>query len=189
MLYASLPAILYLNATWAGYLLRPLLEFEASALYSQTFAAPDLGNSYPSAVGNTAPAISSAIESTSDMLIMAWAHATFTGDGSLISQYVRPLRSLSDGDADSFTVYYSDEMGQHTYFRESLDPQWLVCLPPYSSRCYVNSAPLASITADGLSSPNMTNLAIKGILAIRTMAEISRTLGMSSDYDSYSVCC
>lgn len=35
----------------------------------------------------------------------------------------------------------------------------------------------------------MTNLAIKGILAIRTMAEISKTLGATSDYNSYSVRC
>lgn len=67
------------------------MEYEESALYTQTFAAPDLGSSYPSVVGNTDPAVFNAIESTSDMLIMAWAHATFTGDGSLISQYVRPL--------------------------------------------------------------------------------------------------
>lgn len=33
----------------------------------------------------------------------------------------------------------------------------------------------------------MTNLAIKGILAIRTMAEISRALDMIDDYNSYSV--
>lgn len=45
-----------------------------------------------------------------------------------------------------------------------------------------------SITADGLSNDNMTNLAIKGILAIRTMAEISHTFDNTHDYNNYLVC-
>ena len=90
VLYAAFPAILYLNATWAGYLLRPLMEFEESALYAESFAAPDLGNAFPVVV-NENPSVFGAMENTGDMLIMAWAHATFTGDGSLISQFVRPL--------------------------------------------------------------------------------------------------
>jgi hypothetical protein len=35
---------------------------------------------------------------------------------------------------------------------------------------------------------NQTNLAIKGIIAIQAMADISQQLGVSSDADSYSVC-
>jgi len=43
VIYASFPAFLYLNATLAGRLLEPLLEFQSSALYSQVYAASDLG--------------------------------------------------------------------------------------------------------------------------------------------------
>ena len=46
---------------------------------------------------------------------------------------------------------------------------------------------LYSTTADGLSEVNMTNLAIKGIIAIRSMAEISRAVEESDDYNNYSV--
>ncbi|KIK65855.1 hypothetical protein GYMLUDRAFT_158607, partial [Collybiopsis luxurians FD-317 M1] len=40
-------------------------------------------------------------------------------------------------------------------------------------------------SADGLSNVNMTNLAIKGIIAIRAMAEISRTVSEFDDSNSY----
>jgi len=45
-LYASLPALLYLNASLAGLLLDPLLEFQSSSGYSKAYAAPDLGELY-----------------------------------------------------------------------------------------------------------------------------------------------
>ncbi|KAF8824150.1 hypothetical protein HHX47_DHR9000564 [Lentinula edodes] len=88
-MYASFPGILYLNASWAGYLLKPLMQLEQSGLYSLSFAAGDLGNSFPVATGNANPTVFSAMESSSDMISMMWAYATFSGDGTLISQYVR----------------------------------------------------------------------------------------------------
>ena len=90
-IYAAFPAILYLSPAWAKYLLKPLLQFESSSLYSENFAAGDLGSYFPAAVGNGSPLPFSALEYTSDMLIMAWAHARFSGDGSLLSSYVRLL--------------------------------------------------------------------------------------------------
>jgi hypothetical protein len=51
-LFASIPAFLYLNATWAKYLLDSSLQFQSSTAYGNSFAAPDLG-SYPSVKGNT----------------------------------------------------------------------------------------------------------------------------------------
>ncbi|KAJ4485249.1 hypothetical protein J3R30DRAFT_3282874 [Lentinula aciculospora] len=151
VLYASFPAILYLNASWAGYLLEPLMQFEQSGLYSQSFAAGDLGSAFPSAIGNINPTVFSAIESTSDMIAMMWAHATFSGDGSLISQYYPTLKTWTN------TLISENPL-----------------------------MPNGFVSADGLNNANMTNLAIKGILAIRTMAEISKTLGNSDDYNSYS---
>ncbi|KAE9404307.1 DUF1793-domain-containing protein [Gymnopus androsaceus JB14] len=152
VLYASMPAFLYFNASWLGYLLEPLMQFEDSGLYTQLFASQDLGTTFPIAAGDTDPSVFTAIESTSDMLSVAWAHATFTGDGSLISKYYTTLKNWTD------TLVSENPLAPNGLYT----------------------------TADGLSNPNMTNLAIKGILAIRTMAEISRALGMSNDYDSYS---
>lgn len=43
VLYASFPFFLYLNASYAGYLLSPLLEYQDSPQWSQPYAARDLG--------------------------------------------------------------------------------------------------------------------------------------------------
>lgn len=43
VLYASFPFFLYLNATWGGQLLTPLLEFQDSSQWTQPYAARDLG--------------------------------------------------------------------------------------------------------------------------------------------------
>ncbi|KIK65815.1 hypothetical protein GYMLUDRAFT_158671, partial [Collybiopsis luxurians FD-317 M1] len=170
VIFAALPAILYFNASWVGYLLEPLLRYESSGLYTEDFAAEDLGNDFPQAttISNDSPDPSKALESTSDMLIMVWAHATFSGDGSLLSSYVR-----------TFSVWR-----RKSFFH------WLMPIPLSTvgmmyivNREYV---PFFSIPADGLSYANMTNLAIKGIIAIRSMAEISQAVGESDDYNSYS---
>ena len=42
-------------------------------------------------------------------------------------------------------------------------------------------------TADNQGNANMTNLAIKGIIAIRAMAEISSVLGKHDDAQSFAV--
>ncbi|KIK65800.1 hypothetical protein GYMLUDRAFT_158570, partial [Collybiopsis luxurians FD-317 M1] len=153
VLYAALPAILYFNASWAGYLLEPLLRYQSSELYDEDFAAEDLGNAFPSAIGNNNPTISLAMESIGDMLIMAWAHATFSGDGSLLSLYVLNSRLA------------------FCHLKLSLTANIYAVYP--------------SRSADGLNNANMTNLAIKGIIAIRSMAEISQVVGNSDDYNSY----
>ncbi|KAF9075381.1 hypothetical protein BDP27DRAFT_1380628 [Rhodocollybia butyracea] len=151
VLYAALPAFIYFNASWIGYMLEPLLQYENSGLYAQSFATSDLGDTFPAAIGDPSPDLSTAIEGTSEMLVMVWAHVVFTGDVSLISRYYSTLKAWTE-----------------TLLTENL-------LIPNG---YVN--------ADGVSNANMTNLAISGILAVRTMAEISRTLGRSDDYMSYS---
>ncbi|KAK0233866.1 hypothetical protein IW262DRAFT_1505074 [Armillaria fumosa] len=87
ILYATFPAYLYFNTTWAGYLLEPLLRYQQSSQYIETYAAPDLGLLYPIIGGNNGPSISGALEDSGNMLIMGWAHAKFSGDHSMISRY------------------------------------------------------------------------------------------------------
>jgi hypothetical protein len=42
-MYAAMPAYLYLNADILGYLLRPLLEYQNSSQYPNSYAAQNLG--------------------------------------------------------------------------------------------------------------------------------------------------
>ncbi|TCD59771.1 hypothetical protein EIP91_011516 [Steccherinum ochraceum] len=85
-LYAAFPFFLYINASYAGWLLEPLLEFQSSPSYTQPFAASDLGSSYPQASGSN-QAHARGIEQSGNMLIMALSHALVSGDGSLINRY------------------------------------------------------------------------------------------------------
>jgi hypothetical protein len=81
-MYAALPALLYVNASIVPYLLGPLLDYQSSSAYTNTFAAPDLGmfrylsgflwmdlryviqgTTYPTALGNNTNTILGAIES------------------------------------------------------------------------------------------------------------------------------
>ncbi|KAK0481513.1 hypothetical protein IW261DRAFT_1681573 [Armillaria novae-zelandiae] len=150
ILYASFPAYLYFNTTWAGYLLEPLLRHQQSSQYTKNYAAPDLGSSYPSAVGNNSPSSSRAIEDSGSMLIMGWAHARFSGDGSMISRYYDLYKKWAD-------YLVSSTLSPNGY-----------------------------TDADGLANRNMTNLAIKGIIGIKAMSEISQALGRNQDAETYS---
>ncbi|KAF8867761.1 hypothetical protein BD779DRAFT_1482991 [Infundibulicybe gibba] len=89
VMFAAFSAYLYLNASWASFLLRSSLQQQASVLLASTYAMSDLGSSYPSALGNTPTASieALAIESSGDMIIMALTHVIVSGDGSLVSRY------------------------------------------------------------------------------------------------------
>lgn len=43
-------------------------------------------------------------------------------------------------------------------------------------------------SADGDNIANMTNLAVKGIIGVKAMAEISRAVGETEDAQRYDVC-
>ncbi|EKM77075.1 hypothetical protein AGABI1DRAFT_130801 [Agaricus bisporus var. burnettii JB137-S8] len=92
VIYAALPALLYFNSSLARDLLLPLFEFQSSPSYSNGYASPDLGTGYPTIGGNTSATEELAIEHCGNMLIMAYAHAAKSGDGSLISKYHPLLR-------------------------------------------------------------------------------------------------
>ena len=52
---------------------------------------------------------------------------------------------------------------------------------------FVVSSIILRDSADGLTNPNMTNLAIKGIIGVKAMAEISRAVGIDTDAQLYDV--
>ncbi|KAI0793187.1 hypothetical protein C8Q75DRAFT_749208 [Abortiporus biennis] len=147
-LYAAFPTFLYVNATYAGYLLDPLLEYQDSSFYDKPYAARDLGESYPLAPGNNAAHLQG-IEQSGNMLIMALAHARISGDGTLISRHYNRLKGWADY-LVSYTLTPSDQEN-----------------------------------ADLERQANLTNLAIKGIIGIKAMAEISQALHIVNDSTHY----
>ncbi|KXN87094.1 hypothetical protein AN958_09304 [Leucoagaricus sp. SymC.cos] len=141
VLYGALPALLYFNSSIAGHLIEPLLELQASAPY----AAPDLGTTYPSILGNDINNASFVLDSTGSMLVMAYAHAVKSGDGSLLSRYHSTLARWAD--------YLVNNV---------LDP------------------PFGATTLDHLSAFGMTNLALKGILGLYSMAKVNKAVGSTN---------
>ncbi|GJE94479.1 hypothetical protein PsYK624_106490 [Phanerochaete sordida] len=87
VMYAAFSAFLSVNATWGGWLLRPVLDFAASPMWRQAYAPRDIGDSYPNATGSPVTAHVQGVEQSGNMLIMTIAHARATGDGSLIRAY------------------------------------------------------------------------------------------------------
>lgn len=148
-IFAAFPFFLFINSTYAGQLLSPLLEFQDTSNTAQPFAARDIGQNYPKAVGNNVKH-QQGVEYSGNMLIMSLAHARASGDGTLISRHYRLLRSWADYLVDSS-----------------------ICPPDVT-------------TIDQEQQSNSTNLAIKGIIGIKAMAEISSALNQTADATYYS---
>ncbi|KAI0353838.1 DUF1793-domain-containing protein [Trametes cingulata] len=146
-IFAALPALVYLNASLLGPMLSPLLDAQDS-LTGLPYAAQDLGIAYPNATG-TRGAHTQGIEQSGNMLIMVYAHARFTGDGSLIYRHYNLLKRWAD---------------------------YLVSASLF---------PSSQSTADNESNANMTNLAIKGIIGVKAMAEMSQAMGEQADAQQY----
>ncbi|KAI9447112.1 hypothetical protein BJY52DRAFT_375069 [Lactarius psammicola] len=148
-LYSAFPAFMYIDPKLGGLLLEPLFRLQANPNYTSPYAASDLGTGYPNVtVGN--PNHNQGVEHSGNMLIMTYAHARASGDGSLISRYYSLLTSWADYLSNS-TLLIRDQS-----------------------------------SADGLSANNQTNLAIKGIIAIKAMSNMSSIVNQAADVDKYS---
>ncbi|EJD08023.1 DUF1793-domain-containing protein [Fomitiporia mediterranea MF3/22] len=95
VLYAAMPAYLYLNPDILGYLLGPLMEYQESTQYTNPYAAQDLGTAFPNATGNPS-GHNQRIEQSANMIIMSLAHVQASGDGRLINQHYDLLKKWAD---------------------------------------------------------------------------------------------
>ncbi|KAI9459511.1 hypothetical protein BJY52DRAFT_1149036 [Lactarius psammicola] len=150
-LYSAFPAFMYIDPDLGGLFLEPLFRLQASPKYTNPYAAPDLGGFVSLLqVLRIADQFLIPYEDSGNMLIMTYAHARASGDGSLISGYYDLLTNWTDYLSDS-TLLIRDQ---------------------YS--------------ADGLSTDNQTNLAIKGIIAIKAMSQMSLFVNKTTDFEKYS---
>ncbi|KIY67053.1 hypothetical protein CYLTODRAFT_15822 [Cylindrobasidium torrendii FP15055 ss-10] len=93
---ATFPMLLSINATWAGYLLQPLLYSAKHDGRNLEYAMYDLGDHYPKTSAQLTPSTDISIESSGDMLTMTWAQATVSGDASYIKSYYSVLKKWAD---------------------------------------------------------------------------------------------
>ncbi|KAF8180898.1 hypothetical protein K438DRAFT_1768092 [Mycena galopus ATCC 62051] len=151
-----------LNASITGALLQPLLEYQNSSQYTNPYAAPDLGPAYPAVPGNPNNTALYGVEDSGNMLILILAHARSSGDGSLIGRYYNLLKQWADYlDSNSLIPVQQYGFYQHSFPADHRDGVL------------------------GQNQGNLTNLALKGIIAIRAMAEISQIMGEAADAQKY----
>ncbi|KAH9173652.1 DUF1793-domain-containing protein [Lactarius sanguifluus] len=147
VLYNAFPMFMYFDPTLGGPLLEPLLRYQSSQYYTQPFAALDAGSSYPNTTFSSV-AHQQGIEQTANMLIMMYAYARASGNGTSIQTYYPLLTNWTDYLVDT-TLYTVNQQ-----------------------------------TADLLSVNNQTNLAIKGIIAIKAMSMMAAAMSKSTDYSA-----
>ncbi|KAK8058374.1 glutaminase a [Apiospora phragmitis] len=201
VIFPAFPFFLYTNPRWLAYLLEPLLEHQLSGQYPNDYSMHDLGTHFPNATGHPdgndeyMP-----VEECGNMLIMGLALANAMKDGSQpafaqdASTTAMALRAGPKKFSSSVDEYGMDRtweaMGttgveaaqkwvSHSYslwkkwtgylVRESLIPANQLCTDDFAGWL-----------------ANQTNLALKGIVGIKAMAELSELVGSSSEAHEYS---
>ncbi|KAI9464134.1 hypothetical protein BJY52DRAFT_1114957 [Lactarius psammicola] len=149
-LYSAFPALMYIDPKLGGLLLEPLFQLQASPRYRIPYAAADLASVSLLRVLSITDLFLMTCTESGNMLIMTYAYARATGDGSLISRYYSRLTSWADY-LSNYTLYTPDET-----------------------------------SADGLTINAQTNLAIKGIIAIKAMSNMSSVVNQTADANKYS---
>ncbi|KAI0309755.1 hypothetical protein OF83DRAFT_1071555 [Amylostereum chailletii] len=162
-LYSSFPMYLYLNPSFGAPLLEPLLRFQASPAYTKSipYAAANIGTSWPNMTASNSShhqgVERKSAPCSANMIILSYAQARAAGDTSLVDRYYHLLRSWTD---------------------------YLVNTTLFTPSTIAISA--IQVSADGLNIANQTNLAIKGIIAIKAMSMIASLTGKTADATAYS---
>lgn len=201
VIFPSFPFFLYTNPRWLAYLLEPLLEHMASGQYPNKYSMHDLGYHFPNATGHAdgndeyMP-----LEECGNMLIMglalvnAYKYDTQPAFLSLqfrdvqISQKVQATSIFDengmdkvwshDGGVDTTDLKQAQDWVRKSY---KLWKQWTVYLIDEALE------PENQLSTDDFAGwlSLQTNLALKGIIGIRAMSEISDILGETKDAKYY----
>ncbi|KAK7032863.1 DUF1793-domain-containing protein [Favolaschia claudopus] len=116
------PVFMYTNPTLGKYLLNSLLQYQATGLYPNRYAAHDLGREYPAAVGhNAGDDEKMPIEECGNMLVMMLDYMHRTKDNSLATRYSALLDQWANYLIEN-TLYPEDQLAT-TDFSGSLPNQ------------------------------------------------------------------
>ncbi|KAL2875520.1 hypothetical protein SGCOL_009289 [Colletotrichum sp. CLE4] len=207
VIFPAFPFFLYTNPRWLAYLLEPLLEHQLSGQYPNDYSMHDLGAHFPNATGHPdgndeyMP-----VEECGNMLIMALAlvnafkydtqpaflqtvdeharaHVSFEAETSSARPWALSMDSYGmDRRSEVIATRGSKEAEKWASRSYELWTKWtgyLVreSLIPANQLCTDDFAGWLS---------NQTNLALKGIIGIKAMAEISNILGKTDDSKYYT---
>lgn len=200
VIFPAFPFFLYTNPQWLAYLLEPLLEHQRSGQYPNDYSMHDLGSHFPNATGhNDGRDEYMPVEECGNMLIMALALANSLKDGSQPAYIREALPSTQRIDASVLAEFKSvDEYGMDKTF-EQLGTTGRKVAVKWVSQSYVlwkkwngylvreSLIPANQLCTDDFAGwlANQTNLALKGIVGIRAMADLSAIVGNDAEAKEY----
>jgi len=179
VIFPAFPFFLYTNPQWLAYLLEPLLEHQLSGQYPNKYSMHDLGAHFPNLTGHPDGRDEyMPVEECGNMLIMGLALANALRHGHGPGANLGP--DLPGGTGHANKVGLEKAIGWLSRSRKLWD-QWtgyLVreSLIPHNQLCTDDFAGWLA---------NQTNLALKGIIGIRAMSEISHLLGHDVESKTY----
>ncbi|EKM54251.1 uncharacterized protein PHACADRAFT_146023 [Phanerochaete carnosa HHB-10118-sp] len=168
VLYSAFPFFLSVNGSYGGWLLKPVLDYASSPAWTQPYSPRHIGLNYPNATGDP---------TTHDQGVERKSFAS----------PVLPLRlthlSLESGNMLIMTLAHARATGDG-----SLISTYYPLLKRWADYLVNNTSPLPAgqISADPGPRPNSTNLAIKGIIAIGAMSQMSVAMDQQQDAQHYS---
>ena len=211
VIFPAFPFFLYTNPRWLAYMIEPLVEHMLSGQYPNDYSMHDLGTHFPNLTGHAdgndeyMP-----VEECGDMLIMGLALAnslSYSNDQDAQSLWSSMGEAKSDAffassaDSDSVSAFalpatletrdgivgIDDRWGGHAQSKKQaqkwlaksyrLWKQWTGYLVDYSLR------PDNQLSTDDFAGwlALQTNLALKGIVGIKAMSELSELMGEKED--------
>ena len=179
VIYPAFPFFLYTNPQWLAYLLEPLLEHQLSGQYPNNYSMHDIGYHFPNGTGHAGGHDEyMPVEECGNMLIMALALANSNADDS---HQDLTVQSLSFLDSSAGTIVGKNGARQWVSRSYRLWKQWTGYL--------VREAliPRNQLSTDDFAGwlANQTNLALKGIIGIRAMSELSKLVEEHEDAQFY----
>ncbi|KAK9777861.1 hypothetical protein SCAR479_05544 [Seiridium cardinale] len=200
VIFPAFPFFLYTNPQWLAYLLEPLLEHQLSGQYPNDYSMHDLGTHFPNATGhNDGNDEYMPVEECGNMLIMALALANALKEGSQPA-FVReaPISTQRIDPAVLKEFESVDQYGMDKTFEDmgttgtKVATKWVA--KSYSLWKRWNGylvreslIPANQLCTDDFAGwlANQTNLALKGIVGIRAMADLSALVGHDNEAREY----
>lgn len=201
VIFPSFPFFLYTNPRWLAYLLEPLIEHQLSGQYPNQYSMHDLGYHFPNATGHAdgndeyMP-----VEECGDMLIMGLALA------NSLKYDTKPASVWSASDVDCFDEYAGSAFPL-SINAEGIDDSWggpISAKGEKQAQKWIGKSyklwkqwtgylvretliPSNQLCTDDFAGwlANNTNLALKGIIGIKAMSEISEIMGETEDAEYF----
>jgi hypothetical protein len=200
VIFPALPFFLYTSPRWLAYLLKPLIDHQLSGLYPNKYSMHDLGV-FPNATGHPDGADEyMPVEECGNMLIMGLAVVNSLIYGkSPGSIWSAPGATAVDNSPDDVFSLPVDPVTLDSSWAGRCDECSRKAAKDWIGRSYklwkqwtgylVREAliPKHQLSTDDFAGwlANQTNLALKGIIGIRAMSELSDLVGETEDAKYY----